>query len=124
MGEFSSRVAPAWPSISQLVALDLARRRARQVEPDIDPARIFPWPGAVLHMRPQRLEQPFVGAVAVLEHDEGFRLDQAVAILLANDGGLEHRLMRAERRLDFERGQPHAVELVHVAGAAEGATVV
>src|SRR5499427_10451456 len=117
MGEFSTRGAPARPSIPQLETLNLAGRRARQVGPDIDPARIFPRPGALLHVRAQLLEQPFVGAVAVLEHDEGFRLDQPVAVLLADDGGLEHRLMGDERRLDLEWGYPHAVDLEHVVGA-------
>src|SRR5215471_2185627 len=117
MGELSPRAAPAWPSIPQLEALDLAGRGARQVGPDVDPARIFPGAGALLHMRAQRFEQPLVGAVTVLEHDEGFRLDQSVAVLLADDGGLEHRLMRNEGRLDLERRYPHAVDLEHVVGA-------
>src|SRR5438445_7250351 len=117
MSELSARVAPAPPSIPQLEALNLAGRGARQVSPDVDPARIFPRAGALLHMRAQRFEQPLVGAVAVLEHNEGFRFDQPVAVLLADDGGLEHRLMRDERRLDLERGHPHAVDLEHVVGA-------
>src|SRR5262249_19904284 len=117
MGEFSTRGAPAWPSVPQLETLNLAGRRARQVAPDVDPARIFPRPGALLHVRAQRLEQPLVGAVAVLETDEGFRFDQPVAILLADDGRLEHRLMGDECRLDLERGHPHAVDLEHVVGA-------
>src|SRR5215470_1082945 len=117
MGGLSARAAPAWPSIPQLEALNLAGRGARQVGPDVDPARIFPRAGALLHMRAQRLEQPFIGAVAVLEHDEGFRFDQPVAVLLADDGGLEHRLMGDERRLDLEWGYPHAVDLEHVVGA-------
>src|SRR5215472_14031141 len=54
MGELSARAAPAWPSIPQLEALDLAGRGARQVGPDVDPARIFPGAGALLHMREQR----------------------------------------------------------------------
>src|SRR5215470_3875192 len=93
MGGLSARAAPAWPSIPQLEALDLAGRGARQVAPNVDPARIFPRAGALLHMRAQRFEQPLVGAVTVLEHDEGFRLDQSVAVLLADDGGLAHILV-------------------------------
>src|SRR5262249_48493124 len=117
MGKLSARVAPAWLSIPQLETLNLAGRGARQVAPDVDPARIFPRAGALLDMRAQRFEQPLVGAVTVLEHDEGFRLDQSVAVLLADEGGLEHRLMRNEGRLDLERRYPHAVDLEHVVGA-------
>src|SRR5215831_6576051 len=109
MGKLSARAAPAWPSIPQLEALDLTGRGARQVGSDVDPARIFPGAGALLHMRAQRFEQPLVGAVTVFEHDEGFRLDQSVAVLLADNGGLEHRFVRDESRLDLERGHPHAV---------------
>src|SRR6266568_778631 len=70
----------------QLEALQLAGRGPRQVGPDIDPARIFPGAGALLDVDPQPFEQALVGRIAVAEHDEGLRLDQAVGILLADDG--------------------------------------
>src|SRR4029450_13599616 len=68
-------------------------------------------------MRPQRVEEPLVGGIAVLEHDEGFRLGEPVAGLLADDRGLAPGLGRGEPRLYLERGHPHAVDLEHVVGA-------
>jgi len=54
-------------------------------------------------MRAQGLEQLLVGGITVLEHDEGFGLDEAIAVLLTDDGGLEHGVVRRERGLDLER---------------------
>src|SRR4029078_3680735 len=79
--------------LAQLEAVDLAGRRARKRFARFDPAREFPRAGFVLHVMLERLEQAVVCLVAVAQHDEGLRLDQAVRIYLADDGGLEHRFM-------------------------------
>ena len=52
--------------LAQLEALELAGCGARQVRTHVDPARIFPWSGAILHVHLQRFQQRFVGRVAVL----------------------------------------------------------
>lgn len=104
--------------LSQLESLNLPRRGARQVGPNVDPARIFPRPGAFLDMHAQGFKQAFVGGKTVAQHDEGFRLDQAVGILLADHRGFQHGLVRGERRFHFERRYPHAADFEHVVGTA------
>src|SRR4029077_20742709 len=85
--------------------------------------RILPWTGALLYMRAQGFEQLLVGDITVLEHDDGFGLDEAIAVLLADDGGLEHGVVRRECGLDLERRDPHAVHLEHVVGTAAAVIV-
>src|SRR6202022_851689 len=113
----SQALDPTYSLLPQLEALNLARGGAGQIRPHVDPARIFPRSRALLHVQPQRFEQLFVGAIAVLEDNEGFRPDQAVAVRLADDGGFEHGFMRDERGLDLERRHPHAIDLEHIIGA-------
>src|SRR5205085_1549515 len=48
---------------------------------------------------------------------------QAVAVLAADHRGLEHRLVRCERRLHFERRDPDAAHLEHVVGAPAAAVI-
>ena len=60
---------------------NLSGRCARQFRADVDPARIFPRAGALLHVHPERFEQPLVGGIAGVEHDERLRLDQPVGVL-------------------------------------------
>src|SRR5262245_59832744 len=79
--------------LPELIALDLSGRGARQVEPHVDPARILPQAGALLHVRLERLQQALVYGVAVAQHDEGLRFHQSVGILLADHGCFQHRLV-------------------------------
>src|SRR5215468_322648 len=51
--------------LPELIALDLPRGSARQVEPHVDPARILPQPRTLLHVRLERLQQDVVRRVAV-----------------------------------------------------------
>src|SRR5439155_4394431 len=44
------------------------------------------------------------------------RFGEPLPVLLADHSGLEHGLVRGERRLDLERGHPHPVDLEHVVG--------
>ena len=66
----------------------------------------------------QLFQQAVVGDVAVLEHDEGLRLDQPVGVLFADDGGLQHRFVRDQGRFHIERRHPLPTDLEHVVGAA------
>ena len=51
------------------------------------------------------------------QHNESFRLDQAVNIFLADDCGLKYSFMRDEGALDVERRDPDSRHLKHVIGA-------
>src|ERR1044071_2120089 len=103
--------------LPQLEPLNLSRRRARQVRPHVDPARILPEACALLDVDLERFEKPVIGCIAVTQHDEGLGFHQTVRILFADDGGLQHRLVRGERGLDLERRHPHAAHLEHVVSA-------
>ena len=62
--------------------------------------------------------------LAGFEHDEGLRLDEAVLVGRADDGGFEHRRVLDDGRLDLERAHIDAADLQHVvapAGVGEAA---
>src|SRR6185312_10486899 len=48
---------------------------------------------------------------------KGARLGQPVAVLVADDGGFEHRWVGDQRLLDLERRDPDAADLEHVVAA-------
>src|SRR5712691_3321645 len=87
--------------LAQLEALDLAGGGARQVRPDVDPARELPRAGAFLDVALDRLEETLIGRVTVLQHHERLRLDDPVGVLLADHRGLQERLVRDQGGLDL-----------------------
>src|SRR2546430_12601350 len=103
--------------LAQFEALNFSRRGLGQLGANGDPARVFPRPGTLLDVCLERVEQVLVRHVPFLEHDEGFRFQQAVGVFSPDDGGFENGLVRGERRLDLERRDPDAAHLEHVVGA-------
>src|ERR1700747_446950 len=113
----------SWPfsgfrGLAQFETLRLPGGRLRQLLANIEPARIFPRACALLQLPLDRLEQGGIGHIAVLEHQDRFGFRQAVGVFVADDGCLEYRLVRQQRRLDIERRDPHPAHLEHVVGAA------
>src|SRR5690242_7649027 len=79
-----------FPFRPQLEALDLSGRRLRQVFAEFDPARIFVGRELLLHMLLQRANERIVRLLRRLEHDEGFRLDQLLLVVPADDRGFQN----------------------------------
>jgi hypothetical protein len=67
-------------------------------------------------MRLQRLGEALARR-ALLQHDEGLGLQQAVLVLSGHHRRLQHSGMGGERRLHFERRNPDAADLEHVVRA-------
>src|SRR5690349_23040746 len=86
---------------AQLEALDLPGGRLRQLRNEPDLARILVRSELAFHERLQRIGQRVV-ARSRLQHYVRERARQP-ALVLAHDGGFEHRLVAHERRFDLER---------------------
>src|SRR6266853_3727892 len=65
---------------AQFEPLDLSRRRLRQFWEELDPARILVGRELVLDVLLERGLQRVASRVALLEDDEGFRLDELVLV--------------------------------------------
>ena len=102
---------------AQLEALDLAGGGLRQLADEADLARILVRRELVLDEGLQRFGERVVACVARLQHDVRERAREA-AFVLADDRGLEHRLVPHERRLDLERRHELAADLQHVVAAS------
>src|SRR5262245_16975946 len=86
---------------AQLETLDLSGRRLRQVFAEFDPARIFERREFLLHVFLQCTHQRIARLVRRFQYDEGFRLDQLLLVVPADDGRFENIGMRTQRRLDL-----------------------
>src|SRR6266540_2781684 len=100
--------------------LDFSGRRLRQAVHELDPTRIFPRSDGPLHMHLELLVEGAIWTIfaPILEHDEGLRLDQPVAVLCRHDGCFENARMGDQGCLDLEGRHPDAAHLEHVIGAA------
>src|ERR1041384_5511814 len=112
-------VAPCPQLFPQFIALDLAGRGLRQALAELDPTRVFPHPDPLFDVLLQGLGQPVrvLAERRLLQHDEGFRLDQPFRIRVADDRGFQHRWVADQRLLDLEGGHPDAADFQHVVAA-------
>src|SRR6478672_10720012 len=105
-------------ALTQPEALDLAGGGLRQLVDELEVAWILVRCQLVLHERLQRLLERRARRMAGLQHDERLRLGEAIRVLAADDGRLEHRRMLHQRGFHLERRHVDAAYLQHVVGAA------
>src|SRR5579859_1263811 len=103
--------------LAQLVALDLARDRLRQLGDELDHVRVLeplqPRLAVLLQLRHQRV----AGLRAGARDDEGLDLCEVVHAD-SDHRALRHGLVLEQSRLDLDRRDPQAADLDHVVGAA------
>src|SRR5579871_1666692 len=113
-------IPPAGPIVAlggaELVPLDLAGRRLRQLVEELEA------PGPLVAGKTRLAEHVELARVegrAGRRDDVGDRTQDALAVPLPDDGHLEHAGMRDEHRLYFGRRDPLAPDAEHVVAAAE-----
>src|SRR6185369_15362477 len=105
-------------ALAQFLALHLAGRRHRQRVEEFDLARVFIWREPPADVLLDLVDQRLRRRVSGLQHDE--RLDDLAArsVRLADHGGVRHRVVLHEARLDLRRPDAVARTLDHVVRAA------
>src|SRR2546426_8167535 len=103
---------------AELEALDLAGGRLGQIAHEFDPAWILVGCDLVSHEALELVGQRRRGAGRLFEYDERLRLDQPIAVFLADDGDFQHGRVLDQRGLDLDRRDPDTADLQHVIGAA------
>src|SRR5258708_11812920 len=102
---------------TQFEPLNLSRRGLRQLGKELDPARILVWRELVLDVLLERGLQRVASRVALLEDDEGFRLDELVLVFCADYRGFEHCVVRDESGFDFSGRDVDTGNFQHVVRA-------
>src|SRR5262245_27963778 len=103
---------------SQPEALQLSRRRSRQLRQELDPPRALVLGQRLPHELLQFGGERRRALDAAAEHDEGHGLGERVAVLAADHGALVYGGMREQRVLDLDRADPLSADLEHVVAAA------
>src|SRR5206468_3042407 len=102
---------------AKLEALDLPGRRLGQLAHELDPARVLVRREPALDVLLHGGFEGFARRLALLEDDEGLRLDQAVVVLVADHRRFEHCLVADEGGLDLRGRDIEAGDSQHVVGA-------
>src|SRR6478672_1593893 len=105
---------PACSQLAELEALDLAGRGLWQRLDEPDPSRPLVLRQPLAHELLQGLRQNRRARAPFAQHDKRDRLRQSIAILVADNAALEHRLVRGQRVLDLYWTHPQTADLEHV----------
>src|SRR5215472_1986525 len=103
---------------AQLEALDLARRRLRQVRHEVEVARALEVRQRGADVVAQLHLQLRAGRPAGLQDHVRLRADEALLVHHRHHRTLQHRVVRVDHRLDLGRADPDATHLEHVVAAA------